>query len=193
MLRLLSRRGHGTYSAPRTLPSRYLHLDERQHEFVGVVSGTNRLEVIDADSLTVSREFDLDDFGWRVLEVTDLAIHPQAAVSYVCIQHAVQVPRYLILPVDEMTGELAGEPLLGTWAEIDDSGSTLYAGYHDSFRNGTTFHIKPDWSLLATPKYGQIDMLLHYELRGARATMRQVHYEAGSGGSGIRPDQSADT
>ncbi len=175
-----------TVTDSHRLPNRYQHFDIRNDEYVGVTEGTHTLEVLDARSLRVKKQVDLASLGHRVLEVTDLAAHPTRSMSYVGIKRGVDVPRYLVLPVNEKSGRIDGDPLLGTWAAIDAAGGELITGYRDLYRNGSNFHINSNWDILMTPKYGNIDMLIRYEVGRGQPTMRQIVYEAGGNGSGIR-------
>ncbi len=173
----------------KKLPNRYEYFDTRGSVLLGIVEGTQTLEIVDAKSFRTVKQIDLAALGHRVLEITDLAAHPSKKISYVGIKHAVDVPRYLVLVVDEQTGKTIGDPLLGTWVAIDPSGRHLITGYRDLYRTGTRFHINPNWTILSTPSYGGIDMLIRYEIGGQHPEMLQILEEAGGNGSGIRLSQ----
>lgn len=170
-----------------TLPERYRYVAEREDSWVAVRQNPFRLDVIDKRTLRAVKQIPLVSPGLQVLDLHDLAIHPREAISYVAIKHDVQPPRYRILIVDEAAGRVtAPEHLLGKWLAIDPQGRYLYAAYSDMYDRGSNFHINPDWRIIETPKYGSIDWLISYNLRGQRATMRQLVQEAGGNGQGLR-------
>src|SRR5262249_7984906 len=75
---------------------------------------------------------------------------------------------------------------IGQWLAISPEGSFLIAGYHDIYQEGHDIIDNPD-NVWIVPKYGSIDYLIRYDLRGdglPRGTA--VKEEAGGNGTGVR-------
>jgi S1-C subfamily serine protease len=168
------------------LPQRYRKIATRGGDYIALMKEPNQLDLIDAKTAKVRKSIPIQRTGVRVLDVMDVAPHPQRPISFVTIKHDIELPRFRILIVDEETGKVeAPEDAIGTWVKVDPTGRYLYAGYMDIYQNGVSFHINPGWQLLETPKYGNVDWLISYELRGQRLKLQQLVAEAGGNGGGI--------
>lgn len=170
------------------LPDRYRWIAERGDAWIAIAAGPHRLDVIDRSSRRVVKEIQLQAPGVRVMEVHDLAIHPQQRISYVAIKHDIHLPRYRILMVEEPTGRIAApDAMLGKYLAIDPGGRYLYTAYSDIYERGANFHLNPDWRIIVTPEYGGIDWLISYDLpRGGTPSVREVLQEAGGNATGLR-------
>ncbi|QDT22063.1 SUMF1/EgtB/PvdO family nonheme iron enzyme [Gimesia chilikensis] len=169
------------------LPERYEFIAERDDTFLALDQGRFQLDVIDQRGGRIKKSIPLDRAGVRVLEITDLAVHPKYNISYVAIKTGIEVPRYRVLVVNESTSRVvAPDELLGTWVCVDASGKMLYTGYRDIYRNGTKFHINPGWRLLEVPQYGNLDFLISFKLRRGVPSIYQYIDNAGGNGNGIR-------
>lgn len=174
------------------LPQRYHDIEERQDVYVAVSSKPPFLDIIDKKSLKIRNHIDLVFPDFKVLDVTDLAIHPDSATSYVCVKNSIELPRYTVLVVDEESGSAKAPGIIGTWAEVAPDGLTLYTGYSDIYEKGVNFHINPGWRLIEIPEYGSVDMLLAWTTSGTKPSLQKIVRQAGGNGSGIRlaPDGS---
>jgi S1-C subfamily serine protease len=169
------------------LPGSYRFIAERHDEFLAVCTSPFRLDVIDKRTLKARKQISLTSAGVRVLEVTDLAIHPRRHTSFVAIKHDIDLPRYRVLVVDERKGEASAPPdVMGTWLAADPEGRYLYAAYRDIYERGARFHINPGGNIIRMPKYGNVDWLITYDLRRGTPVARQAHFAAGGNGQGIR-------
>ncbi|WP_459558063.1 YncE family protein [Lacunimicrobium album] len=169
-----------------TLPKRYAFLRERPNTFIAVANApTPVLDVIDKTSMAVIKSIDMTTTQTRVLEITDLAIHPADNKSYIGIKHDNELPRYSVLAVDEQTSTVTSPGIIGKWVTLSPDGRTLYTGYSDIYQQGTNYHINPDWRLIEIPDYGNIDMILSWNL-GTAVTLNKVVRKAGGNGNGIR-------
>ncbi|QDT96867.1 SUMF1/EgtB/PvdO family nonheme iron enzyme [Gimesia aquarii] len=169
------------------LPQRYNFLSERKKMFLALSQSRKQLDLIDQNTLEVTRSIPLKPNNVTVMEITDLAVHPELPVSYVAAKIQGEQPRYRVLVVDEQKGEVsAPAEMMGTWVRIDPAGKMLYVGYKDLVRKGTRFQINPRWQVLEIPEYGSIDFLFSYDLRRGYPDLRQYIPKAGTNGTGIR-------
>lgn len=169
------------------LPRRYNFLAERKNTFLALDQSQKQLDLIDQNTLEVTRSIPLKLSDLTVMEITDLTVHPELPVSYVTVKIQGEQPRYRVLVVDEQKGEVsAPDEMLGTWVRVDPAGKMLYVGYKDLFRKGTRFQINPRWQVLEIPEYGSIDFLFSYNLRNGYPYLRQYIPKAGANGTGIR-------
>ncbi|MEK6233969.1 MAG: hypothetical protein N2C14_04595, partial [Planctomycetales bacterium] len=162
-------------------PKRYRFNAERKDVWIGLASGPRSLDVIDKKTLRIRKSVDLPFH-----ELTDFAMHPRLRLSFVAVRHALRAPRYKIVIVNETLGTLS-EPnsFLGKWVRIDPTGDWLYAGVEELYRSGTRFHINPGFRIITSPKYGSIELLLKYRLRGAEPKLEGMVQESGGNGSRI--------
>ncbi|MEZ5943612.1 MAG: trypsin-like peptidase domain-containing protein [Planctomycetaceae bacterium] len=171
--------------ATRQLPHRYDFMEERDDVYIAVAqSPAPTLDVIDKNSLRVRKKVNLATGGERILEITDLAIHPQTGTSYVAIKHDIELPRYKVLVVNESAGRVLSPDIIGNFIEVSPDGSRLYTGYRDIYQRGSHFHINPGWQLIEVPEYGSVDMLLVWDSK--RFKLKQAIRSAGGNGNGIR-------
>lgn len=169
------------------LPGRYRQIAERSKSWVALGKDPHVVDVIDKQTLKVTRHIPLAARDVRIMDLNDLAVHPTKSICYVAIKHDIQPPRYRVLVVDESSGSVtAPEDLIGTWVAVDPSGNTLYTGYKDIYERGSRFHLNPGWQLIEIPEYGSIDWLLTYSLRGKEPVLKQLVKKAGGNGTGIR-------
>lgn len=169
------------------LPKRYNYLAERKGTFLALDDGLKQLDLINQNTLKVTRSIPLKPTGVTVMEITDFAAHPKLAISYVAVKASGDLPRYRILVVDEQKRKVyAPDGLMGTWICVDPTGKTLFTGYRDIYQKGSHFHINPGWRLLEVPEYGSIDFLISYNLRSGRPYFKQYISKAGGNGTGIR-------
>ncbi|MBL8816403.1 MAG: trypsin-like peptidase domain-containing protein [Planctomyces sp.] len=168
------------------LPQRYHDIEERSASYIAVSSQPPFLDVIDRKSLRIRQHVDLVFPEFKVLNVSDLCIHPDSGTSYVCVQNGIELPRYTVLIVNETSGSVEAPGIVGTWAEVSPDGQTLYTGYSDIYEKGVRFHINPGWRLIETPEYGSVDMLLGWNIVGKKPSLEQIVRKAGGNGSGIR-------
>jgi hypothetical protein len=177
-----------TVKARKKLPGRYKFIEERQSGFVAVAqTPAPVLEILDKRRMTVSQRIDLTSAGIRIMEITDLAVHPHEDMAFVAVKHDIELPRYTVLIVDERTGTVRAPGIPGTWVEVAPDGSRLYTGYRDIYERGSRFHINPDWRLIEIPEYGSIDMLMAWDIGvGQSLTLTQIIRQAGGNGNGIR-------
>jgi len=176
----------------RPLPRRYTRLDQRAGELIAVAQDPLVLDVLDARTLQVKRSVDLSDPPTEIQEITDLAAHPGQHTSCLCVKSGVELPRFRVLKIDEDSGDVTATAIIGNWARYAGEGRFLITGYSDIFRSGTNFHVNPDWRLIATPKYGGIDLLLTWEVSGRRPRLLEVVEQAGGNGKGIRVSAAED-
>ncbi len=170
-----------------TLADRYRWIAERADNWIALRENPYRLDIIDKRRTRVTDQISIAPAGIQVMDVHDLVIHPRERITYIAIKHDIQLPRYRVLIVNETTGGMAApDHLLGKYLAIDPAGRYLYAAYSDIYERGATFHISPDWQITITPKYGNIDWLLSYNLSGRSATFRQAIEEAGGNSRGLR-------
>ncbi|QDU10432.1 SUMF1/EgtB/PvdO family nonheme iron enzyme [Gimesia aquarii] len=168
------------------LPQRYNFLAERKNTFLALDQSQKQLDLIDQNTLEITRSIPLKLSNLTVMEITDLTVHPELPVSYVTVKIQGEQPRYRVLVVDEQKGEVsAPDEMLGTWVRVDPAGNMLYVGYKDLFRKGTRFQINPRWQVLEIPEYGSIDFLFSYNLRNGFPYLRQYIPKAGANGTGI--------
>ncbi len=166
------------------LPNRYLFLEEREKYFVGYVSNTKSVEIVDKRSGKVTRTIPIEVRDRRIREISDLAIHPSKNRSYVAVSLFGDLPNDFIIEIDEARGISQETGMIGTWIEVHPDGDLAYTGYKDIYQNGVRFHINPGWRLIDIPEYGNIDMLMEWDVSSRKAT--QIIRNAGGNGKGIR-------
>lgn len=175
-----------TIERQHTLPGRYDDIEDRENVFVALTKSPPALDLFDKRTLKRVEHHPLEVRDRRVLDVMDFAIHPKQPLSYIAIKHDVELPRFTVVVVNERTGKIDVPGILGTYVEIDPQGRYLYTGYKDLYDKGVKFHVNPDWRLIETPQYGNVDMLIAWDLRRGTPKVKQVVREAGGNGSGIR-------
>ena len=169
------------------LPNRYDFIGRRKSHYVAVSTRDKKIDILDSASERVTRTIKLDAVGIRILKITDFALNPKKNECYLAISHDIHLPRYRILIINEDTGRVAGpEHLLGTWMLVHPSGDFLYSGYRDIYERGMRFHINPNLRIITTPKYGNVDWLLTYDLRARSPRLIDGNFDAGGNGKGIR-------
>jgi hypothetical protein len=176
-----------TVKTEHTLPGRYRQIAEREESWVALSKEPPAVDIINKQSLKVTKRIAIAPRGVQVMDVIDLALHPRKKTCYVTIKHDVQPPRYRVVVVNEGTGSVsAPDTLIGTWVVVDSAGNWLYTGYRDIYERGSRFHLNPGWQIVEVPQYGGIDWLMAYSLRGSQPALKHVVPKAGGNGNGIR-------
>jgi hypothetical protein len=177
--------GDGTTVQKRAkLAKHYTHVAERGKYFVALSNEAKALDLLDKGTLKPTKSIKLP---YRAL--TDLAVHPTAPLCYVAVEDpADDGPRYRVIVVDEATGD-AREPenVVGNSLAIDPSGTRLYTGYKDFYKSGVRLFMNPDGRIWDSPEYGNIDILLVYNLSDSlRPKIKEYKERAGGNGAGLR-------
>lgn len=184
-LRVLGANGI-TVAHEQALPLRYHDIKDRGNVYVALSHAPPALDVFDKQTGKRLEHHLLEPKDLRILEITDFAIHPTRPESYIAIKFGIELPRYMVICVNERTGHIDVPGILGTYVEIDPQGQYLYTGYKDLYQQGSRFHINPNWQLLEIPQYGNVDMLISWKLDRGSPRIREVIRQAGGNGSGIR-------
>jgi hypothetical protein len=160
----------------------YVRIAERPTYFVAIRLDPMMMDLLDKNTGAVIKTIKLQ---YRALR--DFVLLPNQQISLVSVPYADSIPSDRIMIVDEATGDVH-EPkdFIGTYLWVDRSGKTLLTGLHDIYETGSDFHVNPDWSVIETPTYGDIDMLLDYDISGGKPVLRSHLTTAGANGTGIR-------
>jgi hypothetical protein len=122
----------------------------------------------------------------------DLVVNPNRKVSYISIENTVEAINknraewQRVIQVDEQNGtitELKG--VFGRFLSIDPEGKNLYVGFKDIYTAGINLNINPDGRIVTFPKYGNIDILLRYEIDGDKMKLVDLLQDAGGNGKGV--------
>jgi hypothetical protein len=165
------------------LEKQYTHIAERKDYFVALSKEPRGMDFLDKTTFKPTRTIKLP---YR--QLTDMVLHPLLPISFVAVEDPVDDgPRYRVVTVDEKSGE-AREPenLIGNFLAIDPSGTRLYTGYKDVYQKGTRLFMNPDGRIWDTPEYGNIDILMIYDLNGDKTRIRAVKERPGANGAGLR-------
>ena len=163
---------------------KYLQIAEREGYFVALSNEPNSLDILDKQTLKLTKHIRLPFAG-----VTSLAVHPFKKISYVGIEQVVEgKPRYPVVIVDEASGDVReSDNLIGRYLAIDPSGQRLYCGYKDIYQRGVELFMNPDGQIWDTPDYGVIDLLMEYDLElPTRPQLIRFKDKPGANGFGIR-------
>ncbi len=91
-----------------------------------------------------------------------------------------------VVQVDEEKGTITElDDVYGRFLAVDPKGKYLYTGFKDIYTKGLTFHINPDDRIVTFPKYGNIDILLRYRLKGGKVELDEHLWDAGGNGNGL--------
>ena len=179
----LRRLGPDGFTAKQTyaLPRAYDWVGERDAYFVLMSNEGKCLDLVDKQTLKVTRSVQMD-YNARF----DLALHPNRPVSYVSVRRPVgEKLTSTVLVVNEANGEvLEPERCFGTYLKVSPDGQLLYAGYSDLFRKGDRLIINPD-NVFVVPEYGNIDVLMVYDLARAEPRLLASKVDAGANAYGI--------
>ncbi|MDB5329259.1 MAG: hypothetical protein JWP03_410 [Phycisphaerales bacterium] len=167
-----------------TLPHACEWIGERKDYFVALSNETKSLDILDSKTLKVRRSVQMD-----YMRRNDLALNPTKPVSYVAIDKPAgggeEGFSHQILEVSESTGEVREpEDFVGTFLRAAPDGSRLYCGYKDIFKNGEELLINPN-NVNVIPKYGNIDVLMIYDISGRSPRLVAQKKDAGANGQGI--------
>jgi serine protease Do len=169
-----------------TLPERYHDIRDRENVYVALSKAPPAVDVFDKKTLRRIAHHAVQPKDLRVMDITGFAIHPTQPTTYLAIKHDIELPRYMVILVNERTGKIEAPGILGTFVEVDPQGKALYTGYKDIYERGRQFHINPDWRLIEIPQYGNVDMLISWDISRGAPKMKQLVREAGGNGSGLR-------
>ncbi len=160
----------------------YVRIGERETYWVGVSNSPIAIEVINKQSLAVTRSLKFAANG-----VEDLALHPHLPVSYVAFKGGDSVPHFKFISFQEARGEAReSDRLIGNCLAVDPGGGFLVAGYRDIYERGASVLFNPD-RFHIVPEYGNIDFLIRYDLdRAGMPAVAEVKAKAGGNGRGIR-------
>ncbi|HVX86502.1 MAG TPA: hypothetical protein VH253_17100 [Phycisphaerae bacterium] len=160
----------------------YARIAERRDYFVAIRLDPMMMDLLDKNTGAVIKTIKLQ---YRALR--DFVLLPNEPISLVSVPYAESIPSDRIMIVNESTGDVH-EPkdFIGTYLWVDPSGKTLLAGLKDIYATGSDFYVNPDWSIIETPTYGDIDMLLAYDISGAKPVLSSHLTTAGANGTGIR-------
>lgn len=166
------------------LAKTYTCIAEREGYYVALGGEPKALDLLDKSTLKPMKSIKLPYHA-----LTDLALHPTDQTSYVAVEEAAdEGPRYRVIVVDEASGEVR-EPknVVGRYLAADPTGRRLYTGYKDIYQKGAELFMNPDGGIWETPKYGDIDILMVYDLSNpAKPQLKAYKEAAGANGSGIR-------
>jgi hypothetical protein len=154
----------------------YVRIAERPGAYVAVRLDPMVMDLLNKDSGKVVKSIKL-----QYPALTDMALMPDRNVSLLCVANASTIPHYRIVVVDETTG-VVREPkdLAGTFVAVDPSGRHVYAVVSDIYQDGMDFHINPDWQIIDTPTFGNIDFLLRYDVVGNDLVLKAHRLEVGT-------------
>ncbi|HVX84586.1 MAG TPA: hypothetical protein VH253_07200 [Phycisphaerae bacterium] len=164
------------------LAKAYERIGLRDGYVVGVRTNPMILDILDNATGKVTRTVPLS-----YQKLMDVALMPGKPRTFVAVQAAQTVPRDRIVIVNETTGQVTTpRDLAGSFLAFDRTGRHLWVGLRDLYENGSQFFIDPAWNIIETPTYGNIDMLLRFDVTDSQLGLRQSIEEAGGNGSGVR-------
>lgn len=160
----------------------YERVGERADYWVGVRKNPFAVEIIDKQSLAVSKSV-----KFSAQEIQDLALHPRQSVSYVAFKVGPSAPHFKFIVFQESKGEAReSEEFIGSYLAVDPGGRFLMSGYRDIYERGSRLLFNPD-RIDLVPDYGNIDFLIRYDLnRAGMPQVAAVKKQAGGNGAGIR-------
>lgn len=170
------------------LPKVYDRIRERPDYFVALAGGNDKcLDILDKKTLNVRRSVPMD-YRHRF----DLALSPLRRECYVSVEKPTKDGlRSDILIVEEDSGDVREPPdFFGRWIRVSADGKALFAGYREVFEKGSRLLINPD-RIHVIPEFGNIDLLIVYDLTRPEPRIVRVKDEVGSNGYGIElsPDE----
>ncbi len=168
------------------LEERVQDIHERNLDFIGIANTPAALLVFNGETGKKLKHHPLDAGGGRVLSIEDSAINPAKPTTYIAIKHDIELPRYTVLVVNEITGRVEAPGILGKFVAVSPDGRSLYTGYSDLYEKGSHFHLNPDWNVIEIPEYGSIDMLLQWDVQRSKPQAKQALRNAGGNGQGLR-------
>ena len=142
-----------------------------------VAANEESLFLLDKKTLKPIKTIELPHKG-----VTDLAIHPFEAISYVCVldgEVGDRINGRKVLKIDEESGKAEVLPrLYGQRLAVDPTGRFLYVGLNEIYRDG---YIVDFYYGSITPAFGSIDILAAYNISGRSCVFAGVNLSPGSG------------
>lgn len=161
--------------------SEYIRLAERDQYYVALA--LNHVDLIDKSTYKVIKKLDLGTYKAR-----DLAIHPSGQVSFIAITdvsggNRESIEIHKILQLDEITGKgIILDSVLGQRIRISPDGKYLYTSLHHMFQEGYQVDYNIGYVL---PKYGNIDVLLHFKFNNQVLELIDINLNPGSNGKDI--------
>ncbi len=165
------------------LEKQYTQIAERKDYYIALTKEPRAMELLDKTTLKPTRTIKLP-----YTQLTDMALHPQLPVSFVAVEDSgSEGARYRVLIIDEKSGEVR-EPdnLIGRYLAIAPDGTQLYTGYKDVYKKGMHLFMNPDGQIWDSPEYGNIDILMVYDLNGTKTRLSAFKEKAGANGAGLR-------
>jgi hypothetical protein len=163
------------------LPHAYDWIGERNNYFVGMSDQTKSVDLIDKRGLRIIRQIQMD-----YLRRWDLCLSPDKPVSYVTVQKATDGGfANVILIVDEISGDVKEpEDFIGKFIKISPDGRTLYSAFNTIYQKGDRLLFNPD-RIDVIPEYGDIDILIAYDVTKRLPRVLAAKNEAGANCQGL--------
>lgn len=163
------------------LSEQYVRIAERPDYYLAATS--SELHLLEKSTLKPKRKIKLPGSG-----LSDLAIHPKARMCYVAITdneggRLNPLVASKVAWVDETRGEVQYlDRVVGDWVAVHPSGRHLFTAVHEMYREGYR------WDRVAgvMPSYGNVDILLSYDISGSRVRHRHTNASPGANSSAMR-------
>ena len=171
------------------LDKKYLGIRERKDYYVAIADEPRGVFVISKQDHKVLRSITLSNSG-----MVDLVLHPTKPWTYAAYRRVGELPRNKFIVFNELTGKgREGDDMIGGWLAVDPSGRFLVSGYRDIYQSGSRLIMNPKrWHV--TPKYGNIDWLIRYDiLTNGDVAVKQIKEKAGGNGRGLRMSRDGKT
>jgi len=164
------------------LAKSYVKIAERNEYYVGIRLAPMMMDLIDKATGKAIKTIKLE-----YPRLNDLVLLPNEATSYVSVGDATTVPQDRIVVVNEAIGEVrVPKDLVGSFLQIDREGKHLWVGVTDLIKKGTEFHFNPEWKVMGVPQYGQLDVVLRFDMVEGRPVERESLSAVGQRGQGMR-------
>jgi S1-C subfamily serine protease/DNA-binding beta-propeller fold protein YncE len=156
---------------------------DRANYYVTLPRGKGQFTLIDKSTLSPIKSIDLPG------NVGELALHPTLPQSYVSIYHdkggmRSDAAAKRVIVVNEKTAAVSVLPrVYGQWILVHPSGKYLYVALHDLYRQGDTINW---YTGRVIPSYGNIDLLVSYEIDGDSVRHCHTNLAPGANGRGLR-------
>lgn len=159
----------------------YKKLAEREKYFVALAD--NAVDLLDKKTLEVSRSLALEA-GVAV----DMALHPAKATIFLTIYdndggRRGSLESRRVVELVESSGKVTPLPrMYGTYVTADPTGKYLFVAIRDRYEQG----LRIDWHIgRIMPEFGEIDLLLSYDISGRAPRHLTTNLKAGSNGRRI--------
>jgi serine protease Do len=162
--------------------SSYLRIGERADSYLALAGDS--LDVLDKNTLAVRRHIALPGSN-----ATDLAVNPARRETYVAVFDKeggtvgkLEAKRVAMVNEDAGTARLLPR-VYGQWLAVHPSGKFLYTSLKDMYQAG----YRIDWYIgEVMPNYGNIDIMVSYDISGDGVQHRQTNLEPGANGRAMR-------